>query len=380
MDEEEPEKARASAGGNAQNITEFDREIYISEEGKILCEHDLKQVELDVMARLARDLPLIEVLTQGGDIHSENAVVIFETDISKVKTDLIWFEGAWRNKRHCSKRASHGWDYGMFDYKCGRMFQPWANNSRPEVAQFLVDTFAKTQGRRGISLDAITRRVKAAEKSMSPKMEEPKAWQRLYDAANTITAERWRLAYFGKWKQLARYQDFIVDLASKRRVLTNPFGRVLRFYGFKWNKNKKTMEFTEREEALAFTPASTVGDMVKWMLPRVNAIASEHGGELLTTTHDSFLSMLPDSPVVVASYHKAMKVVLEREWPEMDNGLGQMPTIRRKPWSTLPPFRCRTDFMTGYNWRKGHACTPECDPGCVLFNPRGLFDYQEKAA
>ncbi len=190
---------------------------------------------------------------------------------------------------------------------------------------------------------------------------------------NPITAERWRLAYFGKWKQLARYQDFIVDLASKRRVLTNPFGRVLRFYGFKWNKNKKTMEFTEREEALAFTPASTVGDMVKWMLPRVNATATKYGGELLTTTHDSFLSMLPDIPEVVASYHADMKVILEREWPEMDSMGGITIALPGK-------FRCRTDFTTGYNWRKGHICTTDCKADCVLVNPRGQFDYQEKAA
>jgi len=373
LDEEEPEKARASAGGNAQNITEFDREIYIAEEGKILCEHDLKQVELDVMARLARDLPLIKVLTEGGDIHSENASAIFSTPVERVKTDLIWFEGGWRNKRHAAKRASHGWDYGMMDYKCGRMFQPWANNTRTEVAQFLSEKFETTSGNRGISLVAMKRRLQAAEVSMNPKDEIVKAWARLYDAANTITAEGWRLAYFGKWRGLASYQDFIVDMASKRRVLTNPFGRMLRFYGFKWNRNKKVMEFTEREEALAFTPASTVGDMVKWMLPRVNAIASEHGGELLTTTHDSFLSMLPDSPIVVASYHKAMKVVLERAWPELDHGAGILINMGS-------PFRCRTDFMTGYNWRKGHLCHQECDPGCVLDNPRGLFDYQEKAA
>jgi len=373
LDEEEPEKARASAGGNAQNITEFDREIYIAEPGKILCEHDLKQVELDVMARLARDLPLIKVLTEGGDIHSENASAIFETPVERVKKDLIWFEGSWRNKRHAAKRASHGWDYGMHDYKCGRMFQPWANSTRTEVAQFLSEKFEATSGHRGISLVAMKRRLKHAEDSMNPRDEVIKAWARLFDAANTITAETWRLAYFAKWKGLAHYQDFIVDLASKRRSLTNSFGRVLRFYGFQWNRNKKVMEFTEREEALAFTPASTVGDMVKWMLPRVNAIASEHGGELLTTTHDSFLSMLPDSPVVVASYHKAMKVVLEREWPEIDNGAGILIAMPGK-------FRCRTDFMTGYNWRKGHVCTPDCDADCVLVNPRGLFDYQEKAA
>jgi len=373
LDEEEPEKARASAGGNAQNITEFDRQIYISEPGSILGEHDLKQVELDVMARLARDLPLIKVLTEGGDIHSENASAIFSTPIERVKTDLVWFEGGWRTKRHCSKRGSHGWDYGMMDYKCGRMFQPWANNTRTEVAQFLSEKFEATSGHRGISLIAMKRRVKHAEDSMNPRDEVIKAWARLYDAANTITAEGWRLAYFGKWKGLARYQDFILDLVKRQRVLRNPFARMLRFYGFKWNRNKKVMEFTEREEALAFTPASTVGDMVKWMLPRVNAIASKHGGELLTTTHDSFLSMLPDKPAVVAAYHADMKVVLEREWPEMDNGPGILIAMPGK-------FRCRTDFTTGYNWRKGHVCTTECKADCVLVNPRGQFDYTEQAA
>jgi DNA polymerase I-like protein with 3'-5' exonuclease and polymerase domains len=336
FDDAEDDKPRESGGGNIQNVPEADRAIFCAEPGKVWIEGDMSQVELRVMAWLARDRELLTALRDGIDIHSENAAAIFGCSPEQARTTMVHFEGAMRPARTAVKRPTHGWDYGLGDVKCGGMFRPCEDWASSKVVDFLAEEFKKSCGVDGMNGAAWARRQRQAERSKSSEIEKLKLIRRIYDEANTLTAKAWRLAYFKRWKGLARFQNEVIEEVERNRVLVNPYGRRLEFQNFRWDYKMQRYVFSDREEALAFLPASTVADEAKAMFPAMEEAAKRHDGELLLFNHDAFCSQVPEKNA--SAYMQDAKSIMESPWKALGTieGFGQ--------------FSCPAEFKRGPNW------------------------------
>jgi DNA polymerase I-like protein with 3'-5' exonuclease and polymerase domains len=355
-DDDDDDKYRESEGGNAQNLAERDREIFVVPKGSVWIDLDMKQVELRAFAWIAGEWELVKLLLEGADIHSENGAAIFGCTAEEARTFKVWFQGREDTARQGGKKASHMWDYGGGDWKSGNLFRPWHGKPFEEVLAYLFEKADRSFNAEGLSRPNYQRRLLAAQRSPDPETELKKLRLKLTEDANTLKAREWRMAYFRKWTRLAAFQKEIVTMVEQNRQLRNSFGRVLEFWNFKFNYDTKTWSLVDREEALAFWPASDVGDMVKVLLPLIDACAKRWGSELVTTTHDSFSVILPDNlPSIVGFIHEA-KAIMERPWSQY------------KPHPEFGAFWVPCDVSIGYNWGKASEK-----------NPDGLREWKEAA-
>jgi DNA polymerase-1 len=281
-DAQEEGKERESEGGNAQNLADRDRRMFCAEPGFVLLQLDWSQIEARVQAWLAQDRKLLEAYRAGMDVHSMAASALFGVPIEEVESRTMWFEGAQRSYRHVAKKWRHGRNYGMGAKKASEMY--------------------------GIS---------------------------------RTEAERLEKADDEMWPEMAAFREREIAEVLRTGMLTNPFGRTA---AFKREKRAKGWIVGEREEALAFRPQSTVGDMCKAMLPRLEQIALEQDAELLATVHDSFLFQVDERLWRVLAV--TVKEACEREWPELGEikGFGY--------------FRCPADLMMGKNWGEAKEQNP----------------------
>lgn len=309
-DESEAEEVRHGAG-NFQNIPKRDRMMYRAEPGKIFIQPDLSQVEARVQAWLAKDIKMLSAWRDGMDIHAMTAAAIYGVPEEETKTHMVKIEGTLQPMRQMGKKRRHGGNYGMGDGKFADMT--------------------------GIPISE-ARRISTMDR---------KTWPRLYE-----------------------FQKEEVQHATRDKSLRNPFGKLVRFYSWRRNRETGEWEIDAREEALSFRPASTVACMIIAMLEPVDDVPD---GELLTTTHDSYLSQVDFVVDMVVSYVAAVREIMSREWPQ----LGEIPGFGF--------FRCPVDFKVGMNWGEIHVCKPNCpnrspetpeDP-CEDSNPDGLEDYDK---
>jgi DNA polymerase-1 len=84
----------SSSDPNLQNIpvrTELGREIrkaFVAEPGHVLISADYSQIELRVLADLARDAALIDAFARGEDVHDRTALAIFGPDSGRDRKDM----------------------------------------------------------------------------------------------------------------------------------------------------------------------------------------------------------------------------------------------------------------------------------------------------
>ncbi|SBW03701.1 DNA polymerase [uncultured delta proteobacterium] len=106
----------SSSNPNLQNIPvrgEFGprmRACFIASPGKLLVSADYSQVELRILAHMAKDPILTESFQKGEDIHSRTASLLFDVDPSSVTPD---------QRRH-AKTINFGLIYGMGPQKLGQ--------------------------------------------------------------------------------------------------------------------------------------------------------------------------------------------------------------------------------------------------------------------
>lgn len=83
----------SSSNPNLQNLprskgTDFPlKQIFKPEDGKLILNIDLKQIEWRVAAELSRDAVMLDELNRGVDIHTENAKAIFGADPDKMSAE-----------------------------------------------------------------------------------------------------------------------------------------------------------------------------------------------------------------------------------------------------------------------------------------------------
>ncbi|HLD31839.1 MAG TPA: DNA polymerase I, partial [Patescibacteria group bacterium] len=120
----------SSSDPNLQNIpirTELGREIrkaFIAEKGNQLVVADYSQIELRVVASLAQDKKMLEIFSQGKDIHTATAAAIHGVPLSAVTKEM----------RYSAKEVNFGVLYGMGAYGLA-----W----RTKIPKWQADEFIK---------------------------------------------------------------------------------------------------------------------------------------------------------------------------------------------------------------------------------------------
>lgn len=123
----------SSSDPNLQNIpirTELGREIrkgFIAEKGYTLVSADYSQIELRIVASLARDKAMLATFRKGEDIHTATAAALAGVPLEKVTKDM----------RRAAKSVNFGILYGMGPYGIARD----AGISREEASEFLQKYF-----------------------------------------------------------------------------------------------------------------------------------------------------------------------------------------------------------------------------------------------
>lgn len=362
LDDDEDDKRRESQGGNIQNKKDLIRSIFCAGDPEyVFVEWDWKQIELWVMAWLAEDMDLLMALLSGADVHSLNAAAILgcEPTRESAENTLVLFEGQMRPARHAAKRYTHGKDYGMGPRKAGSMYQPCAKWTVEQVVEFLRDAWVTR--REGVSPQTVRRLANAG----------PAERARLYEYANTVKAAEWGRMYEQRWPGLAAFQRAVIARAERDECLTNPFGYMLKYWNFRMENGKWTLQ--DREEALAMLPQSTVNFMMKATIPPMDDCFSRANGEMLLVNHDAFGGRVLRA--ALPRFYAESRRVMEREWPQ----LGKLQITLGDGSKEEFPFVSRADFMVGWNWGKYHVHKPSCHrpPKCdKIENPTGLQEWR----
>lgn len=91
-------KAVNNKGMNLQNVTKEYRDMFIPDEGFVFLGADLGQAENRVVAYLSEDSKMVSVVEGEGDIHYNNAAMIFDKPVEEVTYE----------ERQLGKRITHG--------------------------------------------------------------------------------------------------------------------------------------------------------------------------------------------------------------------------------------------------------------------------------
>lgn len=292
---------------NAQNIPEELRVLWVPRRaGNVLVAADAVQIEAALLAYFARDREMTEVaLDPKRDLHAINCAAWFgyedplrianETGVAldvvraqqaelvhteskaAAKTLQVRFQGKPREARYATKRGTHGVGYGM-----------------------LWDKMAMTYG---WPVEVCKRLIQA--------------WRR-------------------RWPASAAWQDALVVEAYERKMLDQSFGRLRYFWAPPPKVSKRTGEanwlrWPDRNEALAYRPASTAASMHK-------RIVAEMPDELLfALAHDNIVLEVPMERE--AATGRMLKAATEQLWPNM-------------VWAPYYPdgFHVRAEITHGRSW------------------------------
>lgn len=128
----------SSSDPNLQNIpirSELGRKIratFVAPPGHVIVSADYSQIELRVLAHLARDPELIDAFTSGEDVHVRTAALIFDKPRASVTPD----------ERRAAKTINFGVIYGMGDSALAKQL----GIGREQAAKFIEAYFARYAG------------------------------------------------------------------------------------------------------------------------------------------------------------------------------------------------------------------------------------------
>ena len=128
----------SSSDPNIQNIpvrTELGRNFrrfFVAGEGKTLIDADYSQIELRVLAHIAKDEAMIKTFCEGGDIHTETAASVFGMPPEWVTSEM----------RRSAKAVNFGIIYGMEAFSLAKDI----GTSLANAKQYIADYFAHYSG------------------------------------------------------------------------------------------------------------------------------------------------------------------------------------------------------------------------------------------
>jgi len=108
------------------------REAFVAPAGHVIVSADYSQIELRVLAHLARDPELIDAFASGEDVHARTAALIFDKTRASVTPD----------ERRAAKTINFGVIYGMGDSALAKQL----GIPREQAAKFIEAYFARYAG------------------------------------------------------------------------------------------------------------------------------------------------------------------------------------------------------------------------------------------
>jgi DNA polymerase-1 len=142
----------SSVEPNLQNIpikTEMSRDIrraFIAPEGYTIVSADYSQIELRILAHIAKDEHLMDAFQKGQDIHARTAAEILGKDIAEVTSE----------ERSNAKAVNFGIVYGISDFGLARNI----GISRVRAGQYIKRYFAEFSGVKSY-MDAVVKQAHA---------------------------------------------------------------------------------------------------------------------------------------------------------------------------------------------------------------------------
>jgi DNA polymerase-1 len=228
-------------GTNMQNQTDKVRRLYVPIRGRVFIQPDYSQAEARVVAYLAREQALIDLLEDPTkDIHRFNASRVYGCAEKEVSYEM----------RFCAKRGTHSANYGV-----------GAEKTMMVINQDAKDTWGKPGT--GITVDLNTARQIVD------------GYFALYPRIKTI------------------YWTDVVSQLKRDRTLTGVFGRKRTFFG-RWDGGD---EGKFLNAAYSYIPQNAVGDLCTMAMVRIEDSVKD--ATVLGNVHDSILVECEDDPNVV---------------------------------------------------------------------------------
>lgn len=157
-------------GVNLQTVPQSWRSCFVADEGMVMWYADYSQIEARLVSYLAEDTRSIGIFESGGDIHRENAAIIFRKSVEAIS----------KRERDIGKSV-HALNYGV-------------------GAETLMDFINKRALETGVWIDL--------------------------DMAKYV-----RNQYLSNFDRIVRWQELTWDEVQRTQSLTNPFGRRRIFLG-----------------------------------------------------------------------------------------------------------------------------------------------------
>jgi uracil-DNA glycosylase family 4 len=228
-------------GTNTQNWPDKIRRLVVASRGRVFIQPDYSQAEARVVAYLAREQALIDLLEDPTkDIHRFNASRVYGCDESAVTYEM----------RYCAKRGTHSANYGV----------------GPEKTMMVINQDAKdTWGKPGTGI-----------------------------TVDLSTARQIVEGYFALYPRIkTNYWNDVKTQLKRDYTLTGVFGRKRTFFG-RWDGSD---EGKFLNAAYSYIPQNAVGELCTMAMVRIEDTVRE--ALVLGNVHDSILVESEDDPNVV---------------------------------------------------------------------------------
>jgi DNA polymerase-1 len=117
------------------------RKMFVAPPGKVLVDADYSQIELRLLAHIAKDEAMIEAFRTGADIHSSTAAQVFDVAPEEVTSEM----------RRRAKAVNFGIVYGISEFSLSQDI----GVTRREAADYMEKYFRTFQGVRNYMYDII---------------------------------------------------------------------------------------------------------------------------------------------------------------------------------------------------------------------------------
>lgn len=219
-------------GGNAQNITERHRRMFVADPGKVLVYADLKQAESNIVAHLAGDEAYIEA-HRSGDVHT-------------FATRLIWPELNWTGNLSEDKELAKG-TLPEWDPVEGHDLR-WQSKRIQHGSNYGLTPF-------GMSIISHT------------------------PVASNRSAQQ---SYFKGFPMIRVWQRGVREAVQSQKLLVGPLGRENKMFGRPWDEHTY-------KQGLAVGPQGTVAHIINMAAWRIEREFDPSRIELLAQVHDALV-------------------------------------------------------------------------------------------
>lgn len=297
-------KTIRGTGMNYQNLPQDFKKFLVADPGKILAEYDKRQAEWVVVAYLANDANMIKAITEGVDVHTHTASLMFDVPEEIIKRDSEVLGHATNSttikelrledpilRKYCTDQ----WIKGMALRQCGKKSNHGLNYDE------------------GFQQFALTNEIE------------------IKDAKRIVEL------YHNIYPGIRQYYEWVIRQLQKDRTLTNCFGRRVYFMG-EWGRDLW-------KSAYSMLPQSTVVDSLNQGMVRIyhdKLLTETFDIDIVAQVHDSILMQIPQEIFLdETKYNLINERINSYTSPVLCYNSNE--------------FKIATDCKIGYNWGGHHS-------------------------